>query len=46
MPLKRRIAAGKATPEEKIQFAGQVQQIVKKVITALPDGVIIVREVE
>lgn len=44
MPLKKKIMKGKATKEEKKQFAENVQKIVAQVITNLPEGVITISE--
>jgi hypothetical protein len=38
--LKKKIERGNAGEEEKAQFAGNVQKLVEKVITATPEGLI------
>ncbi len=44
MPLKQKILDGSATDAEKTKFAQNVQKLVVKVITDLPEGVITISE--
>ena len=42
---KAKVMKGTATEEEKVMFAERMQKIVKKVLTALPEGVITVEKI-
>jgi hypothetical protein len=43
--IKAKVMKGTATEEEKVMFAERVQKVVKKVLTAIPEGVITVEKI-